>query len=144
MKLACTKACMNLYCALACLLPMGICPGGVLCADPDRQADLGQASGQECCGHASVSGESFSSFECPATERSRHKCCIDCSDSPSCFGCDGELILPSRTKSITLAAFVCTGAITNDAGLAQDGLPSQSSGTANAALSFLRTIILLT
>ena len=144
MESTCKKACVHLSCALVCLLLLGMCPGGASCSDPESQADLGYASGQECGGHTPISRESVRSFECPATERSRQECCRSCSDSPFHFGCGGGLVLPSQTKSITLAASVCIGAIPNDAGHAQDGLPSQSSGVTNAALPLLRTVILLT
>ena len=144
MKLTNTKSCMHLFCALVCLLLLGMCPGGASCSDPESQADLGYASGQECGGHTPISRESVRSFECPATERSRQQCCRSCPDSPFRLGCGGGLVPPSQTKSITFTAFSRTGAITNNAGLGQDGLPSQSSGIANAALPLLRTVILLT
>lgn len=144
MKLTSTKICMCLFCALACLLLMGICPGGPSCSDPDSQADLGHAIGQKCCGHTPVSHESFLSFECAATEHSNHKCCLYCSNFHFHFGCDGRLVLPNQTKSIAFAAFAGTVAIANNAGRALDGLPSQSPGAANTALSLLRTVILLT
>jgi hypothetical protein len=144
MKSTCTKTCVHLSCVLVCLLLLGLCPGWASCSDPESQADLGHASGQECAGHTSFSQESVRSFECPATEHSRNECCRSCSDSPFHLGCDWESVLPNRTNSITVAAFAWTGSITNNAGLGQDGLPSQSSGIANAALPLLRTVILLT
>ena len=143
MKLTSMKTCMHLFCALACLLPMGICTGGGLCSDQDSQVDLGHAIGQECCEHTPVSGESLLSFEYPATECSRNEC-LDCSDSSFCFGCDWELILPNRTRPITYTTFTCIDAVTNDAVLAKEELSPQSSGIANAALPLLRTVILLT
>ena len=144
MKLASTKACMCFFCALACLLLVGICPGGASCPGPDSQADVGHAIGQKCSGHTPVSCESSLYFECAATEHLAHECRQHCSDSPFHFGCGGVLVLPNQTTSITFAAFACTGAIMNNVGLAQDGLPSQSLGPANADLPFLRTVILLT
>ena len=147
MKLTSMKTCVHLFCALACLLPMEICLGGVLCSNQDSQVDLGHAIGQECCGNTPVSRESFLSFECPATEYSRNEC-LDCSDSPFCFGCDWGLILPNRTKPITFTTFTYMHAdfhaVTNDAVLASEELPAQSPGIANGALPLLRTVILLT
>lgn len=144
MKLTRVESCMSVFCALASLLAMGFCPGGASCSSPDIQADLGHNIGQECCGHTPVSHESLLSVECPATDRSRHECCQGCCDSPFHFGCDGGLVLPNQTKSIAFAAFAGTVAIANNAGRALDGLPSQSPGAANTALSLLRTVILLT
>lgn len=144
MKSTCTKACVRLSCALVCLLLLGVCPGWASCSGLESKADLGYASGQECGGHTLVSHKSFLSFKCAATEHLAHDCLQHCPDSSFHFGCGGGLALPNQTKSITFTAFVRTDAITNKAGLRQDGLPSQSSGIANAALPLLRTVILLT
>lgn len=144
MKLTSMKTCMCLFCALACLLLMGVCPGGASCSGSDNHLNMGYAIHDECCGHTPVSRESFLGFECAATEHLAHECCQHCSDSPFHFICGGELFLLNQTKSIAFGAFACTVAITNNAGLAQDGLPSQSTGTANAVLPLLRTVILLT
>ena len=138
------KTCMSLICTFAGLLLMGICPEGASCASPDNQADLGHTIGQECCGNTPVSRESFPGFESAATEHSNHECCQHCSDFHFHFGCDGVLIPPSQTRSIAFAALACTGAITNNTELVQNGLPSQSPGATNAALPLLRTVILLT
>ncbi|MBN2375288.1 MAG: hypothetical protein JXD22_02715 [Sedimentisphaerales bacterium] len=144
MKLTSTKTCIYLFGALAGLLLMGICPGGGSCSDPDNQAALGHALGQECCGRTPVSDEGFLSFEGEAAQHSNHECCRHCSDFHFHFGCNGVLVPPNQTRSIAFAAFACTGAITNNAELLQNGLPSQLPDTVNAALPLLRTVVLLT
>ena len=144
MKMTCTKACVYPSCALVCLLLMGICSGGASCSGLDNQAGLGYAIGQECGGNTSVSRETVLSFRCPDTERSGQECWQHCSDSRFRFGCGGGLVLPNQTKSMTFTTFTWIGVVTNDAVLAKNGLPAQSPGTANAALPFLRTVILLT
>ena len=144
MKLTSAKTCMFIFCIMAGLLLMGICPVGASCSGPDCQVDLGPAIGLECCGHIPVSSECFLSFECVATEHSSHECCRHCPDFHFHFGGDGALVLPRQTKSIAFAAFTCTGDIANNGGLGQDGLPPQSPGLASAAIPLLRTVILLT
>ena len=144
MKMTCTKACVYPSCALVCLLLMGICSGGASCSDLDIRAGLGYAIGQECGGNTSVSRETVLSSRCPDTERSGQECCRSFPDSSFRFGCYGGLVLPNQTKSMTLTTFTWIRVVTNDAVLANNGLPAQSPGTANAALPFLRTVVLLT
>ena len=144
MKLISRKVCMCLFCALACILLMGICPGGASCSGPDNHINMGHATHDECCDSTHISSEDRFCFEHAATEHLAHECCQHCSDSHFYFGCGGELVLPNQTKSISFVAFACTSVITNNAGLVKDGLPSQLPDAANAALPFLRTVILLT
>ena len=144
MKLTSMKICICLFYALGCLFLMGVCPGGALCSWLDGQADLGHVVGQECCGHEPIEHESVLRFECTVAEHSKHECCRNCSDSSFHFGCDRELVLPNQTKPMAFSALACTGVITNDVGLGQDGFLSQLPSTGNTALSLLRTVILLT
>ena len=144
MKLTSMKICMCPFCALACLLLMGICPGGALCSGPDNHINMGHAIHDECCDFTHVSSEGHFCFEHATTEHLAHECCQHCSDSPFHFGCDGVLILPNQTRSITFTTFTWIGAVTNVTVLAKEELSPQSPGIANAALPFLRTVILLT
>ena len=137
------KTCMCLFCTLAYLLLMGICPDGASCSDSDSHINFNHAIHDACRAFTHVSSEGHFCFERATTEHLPHKCCQHCQDFPFHFGCDRGLVMQNQTKSIAFAAFACTATITNNAGLAQDGLPSQPPGTVNAALPLLRTVILL-
>lgn len=144
MKLKNTNTLTCLFCALVCLLMMGICPGQGWCSDSDSQAGLGHAIGQECCGHIPVSRECFLSIECVAMEHLDQECWQHCSGSPFHFGCAGGLTLPNHSRSIASTTFAWIRAVTNDAVLAKKESSPQSLGLADAVILLLRTVILLT
>ena len=137
------KTYMYLFCALACLLLTGICPGGALCSSPNSHANFNHAIHDECCDFMHVSSESHFCFEHATTEHSAHECCQRCSDSPFHFGCGGGLILTNHTRSITFTTFTWISAVTDNAVLAKEELSPQSPGIANAAIPLLRAVILL-
>ena len=144
MKLTSMKTFMCLFRVLACLLLMGTCPGGALCSSPDNHINMGHAIHAKCCNFTHVSSEGHFCFEHATTEHSAHECCQRCSDSPFHFGCGGRLILTNHTRSITFTTFTWISGVRNDAVPAKEELSPQSPGIANAAIPFLRTIILLT
>lgn len=144
MKLTKTKTCMRLFYALACLLLMGICPGGALCSGPASHVNFNHAIHDECCKLTHVWSESHFCIAGTATGHLNHECCQHGSNSPFHFSCGGGFVLPNHTTSSGFAVFARTGTLTCTAALAQNGLPSPSSGTAHAALPLLRTVILLT
>ena len=144
MKLIIRKTCICFFCALACLLLMGVCPGGTSCWGPDNHVNMGHATHDQCCDSTHVSSEDRFCFEHAATEHLAHECCQHCSDSPFHFGCGGGLILPNHTRSITFTIFAWVDAVTNNTVLAKEELSPQSPGISNAAIPLLRTIILQT
>ena len=144
MKLTRIKTCICLFCAIACLLIIGICPGGALCLDTDSHVNFNHNIHEKCCEFTNVLSEGQFCFESAGADHLAHECCQHCSDSHFHFGCGGGVVLPNQTKSIAFVAFACIAVITNNDGLAQDRFPSRLQGLANAALPLLRTVILLT
>ena len=144
MKMTKIAMCVRLFCALACLLPMGVCPGGASCSDSEGHVDFGHAGHDDCCEFTHDSPERHFRSENAFVDHFGHECCQHCSDSPFHFGCGAGLALPNHTKSINFATFSWSGAVTNDAMGAKEELLPGSSGLTNAAIPILRTIILLT
>ena len=144
MKLKNANTIVCVLCALACLLLMGVCPGGAWCSVPDSQADLGHAVGEECCRHIPVWHESVLTSECEAMGNLDQKCWQHCSDCTVHFGCAAGLILPNNTRSVDSALFAWSHVITDDAVLAKEELLPQSRGMADAVIPLLRTVVLLT
>jgi len=142
--LANIKNCMRLLCALACVLVMGLCPGGASCSSSDNLVDLRHVVHHECCDFAHDSFEVRFCFDHVTAEHWDHKCCRQCPDSHFHVGCGVGLTLSNRIRPMVINTFAFIDALTNDAVLTQEDLSPQSLGLANVSLLFLRTVILLT